>query len=96
MNCTKCGNPRQAEDFSVDRSRKTEIRRQCKECCREYDRRYYAENWGKRAEYRFDNRFARRDAALSRYYNKRFPTSESSVARTKSNFSHRRRNHDPN
>ena len=49
--CTKCGVVKPLDGFHRDKTRAGGRRSYCKECVREYKRRYYEENRDKRLEY---------------------------------------------
>ena len=49
--CTKCGETKPLDDFHRDKTGAGGRRPDCKECVREYKRRYHEENRDKRLEY---------------------------------------------
>ena len=59
--CTKCGETKSLDDFHRDKAGAGGRRPDCKECVREYARRYYEENRDKRLEYKRRYREENRD-----------------------------------
>ena len=59
--CTKCGETKPLDDFHRDKTRAGGRKSDCKECVREYERRYREENRDKRLEYELRYREENRD-----------------------------------
>ena len=59
--CTKCGETKPLDDFHRDKTGAGGRRPDCKECVREYKRRYHEENRDKRLEYKRRYREENRD-----------------------------------
>ena len=59
--CTKCGETKPLDDFHRDKTRAGGRKSDCKECVREYERRYREENRDKRLEYERRYREENRD-----------------------------------
>ena len=69
--CTKCGETKPLDDFHRNKTGAGGRRPDCKECVREYARRYYEENRDKRLEYSRRYHEENRDKTLDyqrRYY----------------------------
>ena len=69
--CTKCGETKPLDDFHRDKTGAGGRRPDCKECVREYKRRYHEENRDKRLEYNRRYHEENRDKVLEykrRYY----------------------------
>ena len=62
--CTKCGETKPLDDFHRDKTGAGGRRPDCKECVREYKRRYHEENRDKRLEYKRRYREENRDKVL--------------------------------
>ena len=62
--CTKCGETKSLDDFHRDKTGVGGRRSDCKECVREYKRRYHEENRDKRLEYNRRYREENRDKTL--------------------------------
>ena len=69
--CTKCGETKPLDDFHRDKTRAGGRRPYCKECVREYARRYYEDNRDKERErkhrYREENRDILNQGSKIRY-----------------------------
>lgn len=74
--CSKCKKelPATTEYFAVHRSTKSGLQPNCKECAREYDKKYYENNKTKRLEYgrEYSRRYRRDNKEKIADYNKKY------------------------
>lgn len=74
--CTKCKKelPATSKYFAAHRSTKSGLQYRCKECAREYDKKYYEENKTKRLEYgrQYSRRYREENKEKVAEYNKRY------------------------